>query len=421
MQSIHNLSSDVQPQISKPARKQRRFLVGKNEVEHSVKAIPKLVSLHVTRLKPNTCPGALKAVLEPHFPDVQCEQHTSKYPESYSSMKVTISRSSLEGLERRNLASWSYCVTFFNEKEDATAADRKSGSSECLNGESVNRPLNKKSLNVYYQNTRGLRTKTETFYTNILSEDYDIIAVTESWLTNGICNSELVDDRYTVVRKDREAISMRGGGVFVAIKKDLKFEIVNIESRLECLYEVMILSVVYFPPNSSVADYTDFYDMFDSFNKNNTEIIIVGDFNLPDFENNTSEKSKALIDFCTLNNLVQYNDILNFMSRKLDLVLANFVAEVNRDPNPLVNEDNYHPSLTINFSQLCSDKLDNKIQSNFVFDYSKGNFKLLYEMIKSNEWSCLEDINDVDCCLDAFYEQIYSCPVCVTSVFLRKQ
>ncbi|KAG5883835.1 hypothetical protein JTB14_033756 [Gonioctena quinquepunctata] len=30
-------------------------------------------------------------------------------------------------------------------------------------------------------------------------------------------------------------------------------------------------------------------------------------------------------------------------------------------------------------------------------------------MIKSNEWSCLEDINDVDCCLDAFYEQIYSC------------
>ncbi|KAG5899105.1 hypothetical protein JTB14_021608 [Gonioctena quinquepunctata] len=30
MQSIHNLSSGIQPQISKPARKQRRFLVGKN-------------------------------------------------------------------------------------------------------------------------------------------------------------------------------------------------------------------------------------------------------------------------------------------------------------------------------------------------------------------------------------------------------
>lgn len=58
-------------------------------------------------------------------------------------------------------------------------------------------------LSIYYQNTRGLRTKTEELYNNILLSSYDIIVFTETWLNSNICNSELIDSRYILYRRDR--------------------------------------------------------------------------------------------------------------------------------------------------------------------------------------------------------------------------
>lgn len=72
-------------------QKRRRFVVGGNNDESIViKAVPKYISLHVTRLRPNTKREELKEMLLTEFPEVQCETHLSKYPELYSSMKVTI-------------------------------------------------------------------------------------------------------------------------------------------------------------------------------------------------------------------------------------------------------------------------------------------------------------------------------------------
>lgn len=51
-------------------------------------------------------------------------------------------------------------------------------------------------LNVYYQNARGMRTKTNIFYRNVCSNNYDIILLTETWLVDGIADSELFDCRY---------------------------------------------------------------------------------------------------------------------------------------------------------------------------------------------------------------------------------
>lgn len=90
---------------------------------------------------------------------------------------------------------------------------------------------------VYYQNVRGLTTKTETFYTNLLSEEYDIIGLTETWLCDGIY-TDLFDDRYTVKRKDRNTSATRGGGVLVVFNKKLSYELLetNEECNVECLF-----------------------------------------------------------------------------------------------------------------------------------------------------------------------------------------
>ncbi|KAJ8973611.1 hypothetical protein NQ317_003241 [Molorchus minor] len=73
-------------------RKQnRRFVVGGNSNENAgVQTVSKLISLHETRLNPSSKPNDLKNMLVNKFPEVICEEHTSKFPELYASMKVTI-------------------------------------------------------------------------------------------------------------------------------------------------------------------------------------------------------------------------------------------------------------------------------------------------------------------------------------------
>lgn len=51
---------------------------------------------------------------------------------------------------------------------------------------------------IYYQNVRGLRSKTLTFYRNLSLVSYDIIILTETWLNDSVFDSELFDSRYVV-------------------------------------------------------------------------------------------------------------------------------------------------------------------------------------------------------------------------------
>lgn len=77
-------------------------------------------------------------------------------------------------------------------------------------------------MNIYYQNTRGLNTKTQEFYTSVLSSEYPIVAITETWIQTGVCDAELFGDSYSVFRRDRDLVShslSRGGGVLLGISR----------------------------------------------------------------------------------------------------------------------------------------------------------------------------------------------------------
>lgn len=76
-------------------------------------------------------------------------------------------------------------------------------------------------LSVFYQNIRGLRSKTHEFKINVTNVDSDIILVNESWLNNTVSDAELFDSGYTVYRRDRESsasVKKPGGGVLIAVK-----------------------------------------------------------------------------------------------------------------------------------------------------------------------------------------------------------
>lgn len=131
------------------------------------------------------------------------------------------------------------------------------------------------SLNVYYQNCRGLRTKTSDFYLSSLSCEYDLICVTESWLKPHIDSSELICDNYNVFRRDRcqsNSSKKDGGGVLLAVSTRIKAEVLSGfsgDSMIEDLWlkitvaedgRNLILCVCYCPPNTNTDDFVRFFN-----------------------------------------------------------------------------------------------------------------------------------------------------------------
>lgn len=78
-------------------------------------------------------------------------------------------------------------------------------------------------IQIYYQNVRGLRTKTSDFFSRVACDNYDIVVITETWCDGSVFDSELFDDRYVVYRRDGESSNIHGksdgGGVAVAVSK----------------------------------------------------------------------------------------------------------------------------------------------------------------------------------------------------------
>ncbi|CAG9824615.1 unnamed protein product [Phaedon cochleariae] len=59
----------------KDFKNNRRYMIGGNEENSSISTVPKMVSLHVTRLSPDTNADDLKKVLKKHFPEAQSEDY----------------------------------------------------------------------------------------------------------------------------------------------------------------------------------------------------------------------------------------------------------------------------------------------------------------------------------------------------------
>ncbi|KAG5862018.1 hypothetical protein JTB14_013193 [Gonioctena quinquepunctata] len=100
------------------------------------------------------------------------------------------------------------------------------------------------SIDCYYQNFRGLRTKLREIKLNIIG--------TETWLHEGIYDSEVINlDRYNLFRADRNyglTRKVMGSEVMIAAKRDYKVTIIrfggyqNEIQKAESLYFINLFS-----------------------------------------------------------------------------------------------------------------------------------------------------------------------------------
>jgi hypothetical protein len=74
------------------------------------------------------------------------------------------------------------------------------------------------SIDIFYQNVRGLRTKFTELFDNAISSGYNIFCLTETCLNDQCYDQNLFPDGFNVFRSDRiHTEKKRGGGVLIAV------------------------------------------------------------------------------------------------------------------------------------------------------------------------------------------------------------
>lgn len=275
------------------------------------------------------------------------------------------------------------------------------------------------NLKIYYQNVRGLRTKTDIFYRQMCLSSYDIVVLTETWMTDGIHDSEIFDDRYIVWRRDRDYSltgQKKGGGVLIATRNYLP---VTLKPLYNSTAEDLWLHICIKQPNSRTS--TNIYigviylcqqNLGLTFNSqlsnfltklntvvtqnNDDKILVFGDFNLSGITwvptnnfslcptNISSCEEYLLTDELNILNLYQYNGIVNKYGRILDLVISNDYTRVIECLETLVPIDLHHPALLIFTDLVQPPTLNYAPRIRYKFD--KGDYDAINEKINSIDW-----------------------------------
>ena len=138
-------------------------------------------------------------------------------------------------------------------------------------------------------NARSLSNQIHNFQSYIYSRDYDIITITETWLSNHINTNKLIPHGYNVSRKDRDG---RGGGVLLAFKDKIPIKELSTPIELEVLSaEIigdnvtsnLINCLIYRPSNFTEQYNTSLLTYLNSVN-NLSDLLIIGDLNLPEVD-----------------------------------------------------------------------------------------------------------------------------------------
>ncbi|CAH2104187.1 unnamed protein product [Euphydryas editha] len=300
-----------------------------------------------------------------------------------------------------------------------------------MNGRSFETPVigqkaaknNSTFIQLYYQNVRGLRTKTNTFYTNLLTSDYDIFAITESGLNSSIHDGEVIPPNFNILRCDR-ADGRKLGGVFLAASPRYELKRLPIIGNVDAaLFEIICATVhrknillfmccvVYIPPKSNVNEYMHLFNILETICVKFEKVIVMGDFNMPSASEEVQSYMEYVKAFCGFR---QVNNIFNVSNRVLDLVLSALPTsdlEVHLADEHLVDIDAYHPPLVarmvISAHQNVTEPISDGNASNCNrWNFHKCNFNLLYNNLESIDWNRLYDIKSSEDALICFYELI---------------
>ena len=254
------------------------------------------------------------------------------------------------------------------------------------------------SLKCLYTNAQGLRNKLEELCDHCLEDMPDIVAVTETWFRQDICDAELAIPNFCLLRNDR---SSRGGGVALYYHNSLSCvqicdEELFLQDTLWCTLKLeqdttCVIAVIYRPPSACESFNQALLEKIRlGCTRHQTATLLLGDFNLPQlYSQNHVEQSIESQFQQMLEEIPLFNHVYEFTRIRaderpsiLDLVLSDEVNAIEqiRYASPLGRSDH----LVLKFDYVCRAQRLSDTQKT----YRKINFPGLIEALR-----CFDQIN----------------------------
>ncbi|XP_022819582.1 uncharacterized protein LOC111351717 [Spodoptera litura] len=286
-------------------------------------------------------------------------------------------------------------------------------------------------LKLFYQNVRGLRTKTQTFNNNLAASNYDIVAITETGLNSSMHDGELIPPGFNVLRCDRMD-GRKQGGVLLAVRSRFQlarlpadnvdtalFELVcaTVNSRNNnCLF---LCCVVYIPPKCDAEQYMHLFRILENICIKYEKVVVIGDFNMPSATLEVNSYFEYMSAFCGFQ---QVNEIVNINNCKLDLLLTTLLPgdiKVHLADESLVSVDVQHPPLMVTLcfsghfggsssSQTSFDSSQHN-DNHSMWNFKKANLCQLYHDLQLMNWDLIYDTQSSNLALNYFYDIVNNC------------
>ena len=256
-------------------------------------------------------------------------------------------------------------------------------------------------------------------------ENYEILLLTETWLTENIKNGELFLPNFNIIRADRpgkDNVSSHGG-VLIAISNEIQHEEVDISQLSEAtknscravlldINNPVLLVLLYNPPNGSpyrlTAQDIEHLLAFIETKSRNIDVFFAGDLNMPNTNWETYESTDTYDDYL-LGKAVElgWKQIINFnttRSQCLDVVLTNRESMIcyAMANNTMANFSDHTP-VSIEIALNTRTQFRNRGK---YYSYCKCDFEGMAALMKKNHFKpyCY---SNVDVNTDLWYEWLF--------------
>lgn len=241
---------------------------------------------------------------------------------------------------------------------------------------------NDKRLRIFYQNVCSLKNKQTQFDALIQSQSYDVIALTETWLSPEMTEflSMPISLGWSYIAKSRPH-GTRGGGILLLIAPHLSITKESTSPNFEqcslllCTNPPIGISLIYNPPPAANTDWDTLLDscLYPSLAK--TPVILLGDFNDATWQKNNS--INKLLPSSLEHDLTQIVPFPTRGENYLDLAFIRHLEVVNILQNNWFDSDHQGFELEIALANEPPKFNAHK----WVNDYHRTNWKILNKQI----------------------------------------
>ena len=245
-----------------------------------------------------------------------------------------------------------------------------------------------------------------------------IIALSETWLKPHITNAQIKIPNYQIVRADRE--KRYCGGVLLYILDSFTILDQQTFSNSVCEYAACVLKPanalvvsLYRPPNATNEEFSEMMNDLQKFihkvnPRNQIEIIIMGDFNMPcinwadisiekSYPKNTTDCARLLLNFMEHNFLSQYIDVPTRKDNILDLCLTNserLVLKINSECTKLSDHNIVTITTGYCLDTIPESKTNNPCQPHSFrsLNMNKADFDKIKDHLNTVDWDYLRNL-----------------------------